>query len=130
MIGRGGQEETQGPGWRSGLAVTGLGQARQEADALHSSGWRGTAFSQHRGPLLPRRREQRDKEVLYGQVKHFCKEVVKLGRTPPAQVKPLAGIKGLSLHEGQSQQWLSVHSLVLASSRKRVADERGGAGWG
>lgn len=145
--GMGGQEGMQGADWRSGLAVTAV---RQEADALCNLGWRvfprwrpsrdaqpwhaaGAAFSQCRRALLPRCQEHEEgeeEEVLYCQVKHLCKEVFNLGRTAPAQVKPGAGIKGLSLHEGQSQQWLSVHSSVPASARKRAADKRGCAGWG
>lgn len=35
----------------------------------------------------------------------------------------------MSLHEGQNQRWLSVHSSVPVSSRKRVAEDRGGTGW-
>lgn len=53
----------------------------------------GDDFSQCGGALLPCQ-EQEDKEVFYCPVKHLCKEVFNLGRTPPDHVKPGAGIRG------------------------------------
>lgn len=93
-------------------------------DSLYSV---GAAFSQGRGVLLPRR-EQGSGSCFTARLNTSSKSYLTWYLIYLTQVKAGAGIKRLSLCEGQSQQWFSVHSSLTVTSRKRVSEARGGAG--